>query len=150
MVHYSNSEVERIKRYVIKKYGEKNRKYRYDVVEWIDLIHTHLNSEELTIAWLTKKAGFGKKTSERFHADVGVTAKFYITKLRMEMAKKLIDKGVVNTMILAVYVGYSNRSTFSKAFFRYYGIYPSIYHNKNGGDNSRIYSHMFVVYDTIL
>lgn len=64
---------------------------------------------------------------EIFEEIEGMSLSKYIQKLKMEYAKKLIEKNELSIIEIAYEVGYENPSKFSKAFKNYFGILPSKY-----------------------
>ena len=65
-----------------------------------------------------------------FKEKYGVSVKQYMTLVRMNRAKRLLESGksVVET---AYEAGYCNEFNFSKAFKQFYGVYPSAMKPKN-------------------
>lgn len=116
-----------------------------DVQRWVNLIHEHLTSEELSVSWLLKQPGVSKKTAERFRMFSGQTTKSYITGLRMELARRSMKENKADAMTVAVYVGYRSRSTFVKAYKRYFGKPPGDEdENQRGGVKIRAKIHTWV------
>lgn len=60
----------------------------------------------------------------RFHAESGVSLHQYIVKLRLQRARRLLARGV-SAGESAVQAGFSDYTTFYKAFVRAYGLSPS-------------------------
>ena len=60
----------------------------------------------------------------RFHAEAGVTLHQYIVKLRLQRARRLLAQGV-GAGDSAAQSGFSDYTTFYKAFVRAYGLSPS-------------------------
>lgn len=66
--------------------------------------------------------------SNIFKKEMGISIVEYLTKLRMEMAKKLIDQGDnVKLEGIAYAVGYNSPYYFSRCFKKYFGISPAKY-----------------------
>ncbi|QNK39085.1 response regulator [Caproicibacter fermentans] len=61
-----------------------------------------------------------------FKKEMGMTVNEYITRVRMEKAKELLQKGKSNTEAASL-VGYADATYFSKCFKKYYKINPSEY-----------------------
>ncbi len=59
--------------------------------------------------------------------ELGVTFIEYLTKIRMEKAKKFLDETQMRQYEVAEACGYSNPTYFSTIFKRYYGVSPSGY-----------------------
>lgn len=80
----------------------------------------------LRVEALAHTAGFERSYLYRiFKARYGVSVKDYITKTRMENAKKLLADGYT-VCESARLVGYEDEFNFSKAFKKYYGTSPSL------------------------
>lgn len=71
-----------------------------------------------------------KYFSKRFTQDTGETFSDYVTRLRMEKAKQLFQKGNNRVYEVCYAVGYNSAENFSRAFKRYAGISPSAYLSK--------------------
>lgn len=65
-----------------------------------------------------------------FKKQTGITLNQYITSLRIERAKTLIDQGCRNMTLLAEQVGYGALGYFGKCFKKYTGVSPSKYMEK--------------------
>ncbi|WP_443943470.1 helix-turn-helix transcriptional regulator [Pedobacter sp. AW1-32] len=65
------------------------------------------------------------KLRNGFKKYFGSTIYDYITRLRMEMAKKLIIEERKNMYEVGMYVGFKHQASFTNAFKKYYGILPS-------------------------
>lgn len=64
-----------------------------------------------------------------FKQELNITLTDYITSVRMQKAKLLIDNGNVKFTNLCSEVGYNDVSYFSKCFKKYYGMSPRDYEN---------------------
>lgn len=62
----------------------------------------------------------------RFHAESGVSLHQYIVKLRLQQARRLLARGV-SAAASAAQAGFSEYTTFYKAFVREYGLSPSAF-----------------------
>ena len=74
-------------------------------------------------------------TQFRYHlkAITGETPQGYITNIRMQKARHLLDNNSAETTILdiALSCGYEDQGAFTRAFKRFYGITPSEYLTRN-------------------
>jgi len=66
-----------------------------------------------------------------FKKEVGCTLYRYLTTVRMEHAKHLLEEGSVAVTDVASEVGYPNSNSFSRAFKRHTGLSPSDYVNRH-------------------
>ncbi|WP_414620430.1 helix-turn-helix transcriptional regulator [Calothrix sp. CCY 0018] len=79
---------------------------------------------------LSREAGLNDfKLKIGFHHCFGTTVFGYLHQYRMEQARQLLKQGNLTIAGVARAVGYANRSHFSSAFKRKFGVNPSIYNN---------------------
>lgn len=92
-----------------------------DVADWLHLIHTNLCNPELSVSWLKEQSNMGQDNnrSSRFKWYMGFGPKQYITKLRAELAKKLLKLEELNQSDVTWWVGYEDASTFSRVLKQY-------------------------------
>ena len=62
-----------------------------------------------------------------YKKEMGLTINNYITQLRMNRARELIEKGEVKLSEVASLSGFNDAGYFSKCFRRFYGLSPSEY-----------------------
>ena len=87
-------------------------------------LSAHL-SEDLRAETIAAALHMGKThLMRRFHAESGVTLHQYIVKLRLQRARRLLSQGV-GAGESAAQSGFSDYTTFYKAFVRTYGLSPS-------------------------
>ena len=65
------------------------------------------------------------KLRSGFKQYFGSTIYDYITRLRMEVARKLIVQESKNMYEVGIEVGFKHQASFTNAFKKYYGILPS-------------------------
>ncbi len=116
--------LEDLRQEVVQEYGVNPKKKTLppDVKRWVELIHEHLTSEELTIGWLMEQTHFNEKTARRFRFISGSYPKSYITRLRVVLACKLLDCEAYDITSAALATGFSDRSTLSKAYKKHFGM----------------------------
>lgn len=93
-------------------------------VEVINYILAHY-TEKLTYSLLAEKFFTSASTINVIVKNfTGKTLKEFITKLRMEDAKHMIDDGLLSLSKIAEYCGYKEYSAFYKAYIKYFGNVP--------------------------
>lgn len=68
-----------------------------------------------------------------FRKETGFTINAYITRERMELAKRLLRDASMKQYDICTAIGYKNPSYFTRQFKRYTGLTPSEYREQNGG-----------------
>lgn len=87
-----------------------------------------------TLPELSRKISLNEfKLKKGFKECFEITVKGYVTKLRMEYAKKLIKKKTANISEIAEKCGYKDVSHFSAAFKLFYGFTPLSFRKNNFG-----------------
>ena len=80
---------------------------------------------------LARQSGMGRRTLERrFKAATGETPLTYQQGIRVETAKRLLEKGMHSFDEITYRVGYADSSTFRKIFSKYTGLVPTEYRKK--------------------
>lgn len=106
--------------------------YPQNFIKAKQVIRENLFSENLNLDLIAKEAGFSKFHFIRnFKKNVGITPVQYVNALRIDFAKErlrnLRRRGEGTILGLASDLGYSDLSTFNKAFRRIAGLSPSEY-----------------------
>ncbi len=70
------------------------------------------------------------KLKKSFATNCGTTVYGYLRKCRMQRASELLKNSALTMSEIGAEVGYSERTHFSRAFSRYYGISPSQYRSR--------------------
>lgn len=95
--------------------------------DWIESNY----KESITLSKLEKSVNTGAKTlTRRFRKVTGVTPQVYLQKLRIEIAKRLLESKDITFNEVTWEVGYNNPSSFHKAFKQETGLTPIDYRNK--------------------
>ncbi|MBJ7538659.1 AraC family transcriptional regulator [Marinomonas transparens] len=88
-------------------------------------IHRH-PEQDWTVEALAREVGMSRSGfSARFSELVGDSAKHYLTRLRMQIARNKLMNSVVPIAIVAEQMGYGSEAAFSRAFKRCFGFSPS-------------------------
>ena len=97
--------------------------YVKKTADMIDSLYMH----NISVSKIAESLGLNRIYLSRiFHIAMGMSIKEYITKVRMEAAKKLLGEGK-NVSVTAELVGYCDTFNFSKMFKKYCGISPKQY-----------------------
>lgn len=73
--------------------------------------------------------------SSEFKKETGVTLKSYLTDVRIEAAKRMMDDGNYKIYEICSAVGYNSSQYFSQAFYKKTGMFPTEYSKKGGRKN---------------
>ncbi len=103
-----------------KRYGTFNRK----VLVAIELIENHV-ADPLTLGQLANLVGMSSRHLNRlFRQELGFSAMKLSQKLRLEIAKKLLEETSLSMVDIMDATGYTYREHFSKSFKSYFGMLP--------------------------
>lgn len=95
--------------------------------EWIE---NHFD-KNFTYDALARNSGMSRRTLERrFKAATGKTPLDYQQSIRVETAKRMLEKGMHSFDEITFQVGYEDSSTFRKIFSRQVGLLPTEYRRK--------------------
>ncbi|MEH7388337.1 response regulator [Bacillus sp. JJ1521] len=99
-----------------------------EIVKWVQNYINTFYSSEITLAKVSEKYHINPIYFSRiFKAHVGISFNSYLTKIRMEEAKNLMDTTSLLVQDISEVVGYDDPKYFSKVFKKYYGKSPSLY-----------------------
>jgi two-component system, response regulator YesN len=109
-----------------KRQASENLKHKQTIDYLIQYVHKHY-SEEISLSDMAGQVYISRNyLSDLFKQSTGETFHNYLTRIRMEQAKKLIIEGKWRIYEIAQKVGYKNVPYFSSAFKKFYdGINPS-------------------------
>ncbi len=94
-------------------------------------IHANLFDDNLMVARVKRECGIGDNNiSGRFRYYVGQGIKEYIDSHRINLAKRLLQLNHLSILAIALSVGYSSHSAFTRGFKRHTGCTPSIYQKR--------------------
>lgn len=88
-------------------------------------------SEDVDIDNLAQETGMSRRTFERrFKTATGDTCLLYLQKVRVEVAKQILEEKNSSFDEISYEVGYENSSYFRKIFQKHTGLRPTEYRNK--------------------
>jgi len=97
----------------------------------IAYIHDHLD-KELTLQQVAKHVHLNPNHfSEVFKRETGHTYIEFVTRMRVDRAKRLLDESPIKVSEVASRVGYADMKYFSQLFKRYTGFTPSEYRTRS-------------------
>jgi AraC-like DNA-binding protein len=89
-------------------------------------------SADHSVTTLAKEAGMSRSAFARdFKATLGVTPIEFVTRIRLNLARRLLISTVRPVEAIAAEVGFSSRSHFSRVFRDHYGTDPSTFRRRN-------------------
>lgn len=111
----------------------EKEKYSRVVREVLKYIHQHY-SEEISLDILGEAFGMnGVYLGQIFKKETGSTFLKYLTKYRMEEAKRFLEDGSYNISEVSQMTGYKTSQYFSQTFMKYTGVSPQEYRKGNNG-----------------
>ena len=85
-----------------------------------------------SVTTLAKEAGMSRSAFARdFKSTLGVTPMEFVTRIRLNLARRLLVSTVRPVEAIAAEVGFDSRSHFSRVFRDHYGIDPSTFRRRN-------------------
>lgn len=104
------------------------------VIRFNRVIEEHIGNPELDQNLLCRELGMSRAALySKLKATTGTGAKEYITRIRIEKAKTLMEKTSLSMTEISEMTGFSAPGYFSTAFKNYTGLTPSQYRKENGG-----------------
>ena len=95
-----------------------------------DFILSHIG-EQITTDMLSKELGMNRTyVCKLFTDETGFTINQYVTNIKMEEARRLLDITPKSIAEIAEYLGFSSQSYFQKVFKKQFGITPGEYKNQ--------------------
>ena len=101
------------------------------------VIHELLSSGNLTIEHTARKVGIPLRTLQRRLHYNGLTYSELVDEVRRESACRLLKADRMSVAEIAVALGFSDPSNFSRAFHRWLGVSPSKYRNKHSARTAK-------------
>lgn len=105
--------------------------YSKPIADAIEFIYGNYRNPDLALNDIADYVHFSVGyLSGAFKKEVGITLKNYITDVRIEAAKKMIEKGNYKIYEICTKVGYRSSQYFSQAFYKKVGMFPTEYRKK--------------------
>lgn len=111
-------------------YNNNKRKYGMIVRKIIDYVEANIQNPDLSLRWIAKKILFMNEdyVGRLFKKETNENFSQYVTKLRIEKAKNLLESSANYKMYeICELVGFSDAQYFSQVFKKYTGFTPSEY-----------------------
>ncbi|WP_158299296.1 response regulator transcription factor [Paenibacillus antri] len=97
-------------------------------------LEAQFHNSELSLPLAADAAGMSQgHFSRTFKREMGVSFIEYVTRLRIERAKALLDVPGMKTWEIAEAIGYQEYAHFAKVFRKYTGLTPSEFRKREGG-----------------
>ncbi len=111
----------------------RSNTFRRDVKRIIDFLDLHY-AEKINLDYAASLAGMNSAYFSRlFKKECGVGFVEFLTRLRMDKAKRMLETSDAKLLEVAEKVGFEDVNYFSKSFKKYTGISPSEYRETHGG-----------------
>lgn len=121
-----------VSRNAFKMYDAKTAHTDTQVMKTQQWINRHLN-EPMHVAQLSEIACMSPRNFERrFKKSTGDTPMAYIQRLKIEMAKYLLETSNLSFDEISHQLGYMNSGSFRKLFLRWVNLLPSEYRRRFG------------------
>jgi len=110
--------------------GQKSHK-DIQVLKAQEYIESNYDKRNLSVDHLCDQVGIGRRTFERrFKNSTANTVFEYVQRVKIEAAKKLLERGVQTISEVMYEVGYSDTKAFREVFKRLVGMTPTAYRAK--------------------
>ncbi len=104
------------------------KQHNNEAIETVQNFIEHNIEKTITVEALAEKAGMSVRTFMRnFKKATGDTPNAYIQKVRVEMAKKMLESSEERIEQISLLVGYNDFASFRKTFKKTVGLNPSEY-----------------------
>ncbi len=112
--------------------GSRSRKMSYATKQVITFLVDNIR-KNITLEQIAKSVHLSPfYLSHQFKKEIGMTITEYLTKLRLQEARKLLSNRHWSVREIAHLVGYQNPNYFSRIFKKEYGLSPSEFRRQNG------------------
>ncbi|MBR2042887.1 MAG: helix-turn-helix domain-containing protein [Clostridia bacterium] len=107
------------------------KRYSHYVSDALELIHRHY-IQKITVSFLAKELNLNRSYfCDLFKKEVGISPKEYIDDYRISAACEILKQSELSISEVAENAGYSDLSSFSKAFKERVGVPPKAYREAN-------------------
>lgn len=107
--------------------------YSKTTVMAVEYIFKHYQGHTLTIKDIAERVHLSAgHLCSLFKKETGKTLNSYITEVRIEEAKKLLEEGELKIYEVSLAVGYQSSQYFSQIFYKMTGIFPTDWQKVNG------------------
>lgn len=91
-----------------------------------EIINQNISNSSFSINDLAREIGIGRTTFyKKFKLVTGLTLNTYILNKKMKLAEHLLKNTNKTVAEISILIGYREQSSFSKAFKKHFGVYPS-------------------------
>ena len=98
-------------------------------------VNKNISNSDFNVDMLTQEVGISRAQLHRKMKEMtGISTSEFIRNIRLEQAARLLKEQKINVTQVAYTVGFSNLAHFSTIFRKYFGVAPSEYGEKSGGD----------------
>lgn len=99
--------------------------YRPEIQAALEIIRQNLSDPNLSLSFVAEKVGLSEAYfSSLFHSELNAPFRKYLTNLRIEEAKYLLEQGEYKIWDIASRTGFSDESYFSKVFKKVTDVSP--------------------------
>lgn len=96
------------------------------VVRAISLMKVELKNPKCSVSWIAKRLSVSEAYLRRlFQQELGQSPKQYLTDLRLQHARDLLNAGYDTISVISEKVGFTDPKNFATAYKKYYGYPPS-------------------------
>lgn len=110
----------------------KEQHFTSDAMERaVRFIYQEYSNSFLSVEEIAEKAGLSvNRLNDLFKKEQGETVGRFLTRIRMEKARELLEKGMEKIPDIVDQVGYGSASYFAKVFRKVYGVSPQEYRRR--------------------
>lgn len=111
---------------IYRKYEPQETSMKSLVVRAISLMKVELRDPACSVGWIAKRLNVSEAYLRRlFHQELGQSPKQYLTGLRLQRARDLLNAGYDPISVISEKVGFTDPKNFATAYKKYFGYPPS-------------------------